>query len=257
MSKIDLQSVELTTTLRTAPLNGAPSSKDYNALNKEILQDLSELSSFVNDQLLPVLAALPTEAKAGLEGATLYANSYSTDPLFYDGQSPKTVADALAYLSGLVGDLHNVVDDAQGRIKALQTRLATTDQNDLRSSMQSMQDTVRGLSVSLSAITGDLATLTLDKTGTRNLTQQITLASGVSIFEVTFDSPMPLNNVYSVLVTLDGGPGLSVVDYVRKPNGTGLTVRVSNANADAVEVYLNVYAKACGASQGTITPTAG
>jgi hypothetical protein len=58
MADLNLNTVELTSTLRTAPLNGSPSSSDFNEGQRETLVDLATIVSFINNQILPLVNAL-------------------------------------------------------------------------------------------------------------------------------------------------------------------------------------------------------
>jgi len=121
MATLNQDTLELTTTLRKAPRNGAPISQDYNDSCQEVLVDLSSITSFLNDSLLPILNALPETAAAGLEGKTLLADSADQGPLFRDGQTnqPLTVADCVRQLRAMIAGLETDVNDLTVEVSTL------------------------------------------------------------------------------------------------------------------------------------------
>ena len=75
MSTLNIQTIELASTLRTVPENGAPSSTDYNDTAREFLTDLATVAGIINDTVLPILNTLPATASGGLYGNSLQASS--------------------------------------------------------------------------------------------------------------------------------------------------------------------------------------
>ena len=97
MNTIQLENVDLTSMMRAAAKNGAPSTQDYNESMRDFLADLSSIVDFLNQSVTPILNTLPSDAAKGLTGATVFANVDSTDPIFYNKAKnvPFTVTEVL------------------------------------------------------------------------------------------------------------------------------------------------------------------
>lgn len=153
---MQVDSVELITTLRPVAWCGAPSSQDYNDSMKEILTDLASLADFCNSVLVPLLSGLPEpegQEVPPLDGRSIYANPGRMDPLFYDpARGPVTIADSLAFLESRIASLAQAVDDLSARVTALQSRLATSNQADLTRWISSLQDRIALLESRVSAM---------------------------------------------------------------------------------------------------------
>ena len=95
MPELNLESIELTTTLRRAPKNGSPSTHDYNASLSEILTDLSNIVTFLNEEIMPICNALPEAAADGLTRSSLYAAAGTDNDFFLNSDGiPLTVGRA-------------------------------------------------------------------------------------------------------------------------------------------------------------------
>lgn len=142
MVGLNIDTLELVSTLRRAPANGAPSSHDYNDSEQEKMVDLAAVAGFLNDILRPVLNALPAAAGEGLEGRTLYADTTDQDPLFYDALSGQalTVTDAIRLLSGIVTSVKGQVVDLSVEVGQLSSKLSSTGQNDIALALQNIND---------------------------------------------------------------------------------------------------------------------
>lgn len=242
MPNLQPDSVELVTSPRPAPLNGSPSTTDYNLTQKEILADLAELADFANEVLLPILQGLPAAAANGLDGAALYADSAASNPLFRDAQGTLySVSQVLAALSAAQNALTQQVSDLTARIAALQTRLATTAQNDLRASVQSLSDSYGSLLARTTSLLGDVAGQALQLSKMRRLSLDIPpqTVAGTVLFEALFTPPFA-DNAYVACVTVEGA-GLFTT-YVKKLDGAGLDVAVT---ADGTSPSGTVHVLAC------------
>ena len=62
MATLPLTSLALVSTQRTVPLNGSPTSPDYNDDQNDGLIDLTSIVSFINGTLIPLLQVLPSLA---------------------------------------------------------------------------------------------------------------------------------------------------------------------------------------------------
>ena len=144
---LNIDSIELTTTERRAPKNGAPSSQDYNDSFREVLVDLAAITDVLNGTVLPLLSTLPQTEPLVLDGEGILA-SHEPDDLFYDSTPARqqlTVAAVMKSLNDRIGSLNAKVADLSARVLSLQTRLATTNQNDVAKAIQGFADTLRGI----------------------------------------------------------------------------------------------------------------
>ena len=157
---LNLETIELVSTLRTAPLNGSPSSQNYNDCEREQLTDLASITSFLNDVIRPLLntlpntAMLPTTSPVGIEGRTVNCDTSDQSSLFYNSSTstPLSIADSLRVLQGMLTTFSTTLNNQTVQVAALQSRLSTTNQNDVSLALQSF-------SATLSSITSTLQTL--------------------------------------------------------------------------------------------------
>ena len=141
MNTLNLNSIELTNTERRAPQNGAPSSQNINDSQREVLVDLSSIVDVLNNVVLPLLSSLPTTDPLTLDGDGIFA-SHTGSELFINttDKSQLTVSDVLTRLNATVVSLSADVADMSARVMALQTRLATTNQNDVAKAIQGFSE---------------------------------------------------------------------------------------------------------------------
>ena len=132
---LNLSSIELTSTERRAPKNGAPSSRDFNDGQRETLVDLSGIADVLNNVVLPLLSSLPKTDPLILDGDGIYA-SHQVSDLFVNS------TDVLTRINATVISLSSAVEDLSARVLSLQTRLATTNQNDVAKAIQGFADTL-------------------------------------------------------------------------------------------------------------------
>jgi hypothetical protein len=153
MATLNVNSVELVTTERTAPLNGAPSSSDYNDTIRELLTDLSTLSDLINTSILPLINSLPAMTSLVLDGDGLFA-SHTGSALFVDSTSGAqlSVSDVLTKINASNQALASQITDLSARVQSLQSQLATTNQIDVARSIQ-------GFNLSLTGLVNRVATL--------------------------------------------------------------------------------------------------
>src|SRR3954468_4474929 len=151
---LNLSTVELTSTLRTAPLNGSPSSSDYNESQRETLVDLAALADFVNNEVIPLVNALPATALEpsdiiGIEGRTVWTDTSDESSLFFDALSstPLTVADTIRILNGIVSTMSQQLTDLGVEVASLQARLASTNQNDIALALQNLSSALNQVTV--------------------------------------------------------------------------------------------------------------
>jgi len=153
-STLDLSTVELVSTLREAPMNGSPSSQDYNDSWTESLADLASLSGFINDILIPMLNGLaetiqpnPSDTPQGLTGLYVFTDTTQTTPVFYDNQSNTslTISQSFGVISGLVTTVQTAMTNLTVQVQALQTQLSSTNQNDVAQALQNFNTSLQNL----------------------------------------------------------------------------------------------------------------
>lgn len=154
---LNLSTLELTSTLRTAPLNGQASSSDYNESQRETLVDLTTLVDFINNTLLPLInalpagALLPSQSPVGIEGRTINSDTSDQSALFFDAltSSPLTIANSLRILDGIVTSMEQQLIDMGVQVAALQAQLASTNQNDIALALQNLSSALNQISIDL------------------------------------------------------------------------------------------------------------
>lgn len=193
MSNLNVPTVELVSTLRAAPLNGAASSQDYNDSWTESLADLASLAGFINDILIPMLNGLSSNIQPtlvatpnGLEGRFIFSDTTDTSQVFFDNLSntPNTIADSLRVLEGIVNAVQVTIGNLNIEVTALQTALSSTNQNDVAQALQNFAAALESLTAQVNANTAAIAaiSLTLMTDGVPNGTQNIlNLTSGTGI----------------------------------------------------------------------------
>lgn len=169
MGDLNLSTVELITTLRTAPKNGSPSSSDYNEGQREILVDLASLTEFINNQILPLINALPDTALAsiddpiGLEGRTIWSDTSDQSTIFFDALAgtPLTLADSLRVINGIVSLNSQTLTDLGVEVASLQARLSSTNQNDIALALQNLTETINSIAANNSDSGSNIVALSL------------------------------------------------------------------------------------------------
>lgn len=252
-SDLNLNTVVLTSTLRTAPLNGSPSSSDYNSSQRENLVDLATLSSFVNNTLLPLINALPADAllptilPVGIEGRTIWADTSDVSNLFFDSltSTPLTIADALRVLNGMLTTMSQQLIDQGIEVASLQARLASTNQNDIALALQNLSQSLNQITVNQQVQNTILNELLLAKVVT--FRSPLTIIGPGATSPVTCNFTIPYNDdFYTATVSVEvpaGSEGLIFAGgYQKISPGIGLTVSVTNNDADIVSVIVHILA---------------
>jgi hypothetical protein len=239
---LSLSSLELTSTLYEAPYGGAPSSQDYNDAWEEVLVDLSTITGFINDTLLPILNALPAAAANGLTGATITTDPSDQSSLFFNAQANTSlvIGDSLRVLLAQVNNLGTQLADLGVEITTLQTQLGNTNQNGLVQTIQSLSQTLNAISQSLSQ---QIVNITANTTRLSKI--QAMRVSGVTVTagntvstNITWNAAYP-NNSYTPVVTILGGTNsLSVTTAYSSTAGVGLVVAITNGGGSSVTVTI-------------------
>lgn len=227
MQNLNPDSVELVSSPRPVPLNGSPVSADFNLFQTEVLADLAELADFVNESLLPILQGLASTAATGLDGSGLYADRTKDDPLFRDSDGNlETVSGALGALKTQQTSLVQQISDLSARVLSLQTRLSTTSQNDLRATVQSLQNSYTTLYNRISGLLGDVALQGSSLSKIRKMAVDIPAqAAGSHTIDVLFD-PSFADNSFVATLGIETAGGLTISGFTKKAAGAGLEVRI-------------------------------
>jgi ABC-type antimicrobial peptide transport system permease subunit len=177
VSNLNIDNVELSSTLRPVPLNGPPSSEDYNDSQQEMLSDLAALTSMINDTLLPLFnGKLPSTASDyGLEGRTLITDSVANAPL--------TVAQSLQVLQGILDNYQSQLANMGVQIQDLQARFSATNQNDVNYALQSMTGSIETIQQMMTALQTSVTGLQPQSGATAQRTANPT--AGLPFFDTT------------------------------------------------------------------------
>lgn len=237
MSTLDIESLDLISTLRKAPLNGSPTSADYNDSQRELLADSASLASLVNDKILPLLNALSltalTPTEIGIEGRTIFSDTSDNSQLFFDSTQVKslTLAESLRLLDGMLTVQRQQLIDMGIEVASLQATLASTNQNDIALALQNLSGSLNTITIRLAGLTTDMANISSAALqSTRFVTASITAGASQ-----TFDIPWPVpygDDNYTVIVSMQDGTGsLTIVSFTyTSPIGSGISVIVRNTD---------------------------
>lgn len=239
-NKLNIDTVELTSTLRAAPANGAPSSADYNDSQREALTDLSAIASLVNNTILPLLnalsedAGLPVTSPVGIEGRTIFSDTSDTSDIFFDSLAgePLDLAASIRLLRGMLTNAQTKLSDMGVEVTALQTRLASTNQNDIAQALQNFSDSLNQLTNTTNSNNAQLSdhNTKLNKFQTKR--QTTGAVTGGARAQVTLTWPQAFDTAnYTVSLSMfdnsAAGTGLRV-ERLRAITTTDITVQVIN-----------------------------
>jgi hypothetical protein len=254
MADLNISTIELTSTLRTAPLNGAPSSSDYNESQRETLVDLSTISLFINNLLLPLINALPASAlqpnldPTGIEGRTIWTDTSDQGNLFFDSLSsiPLTIADTIRVINGIITTMNQELIDQGIEVASLQARLASTNQNDISLALQNLSSALNQLTVNQQIQAAQLLQIQVAKVTTIR-GSVVTVPAGTTVSSsLSFASAYP-DNFYTATISLEtpgGADGLVSVGGFRKVGvGAGITVSIINNDVIDQNVIVHVIAQ--------------
>jgi hypothetical protein len=223
MANLDIPSLELTSSARPVPANGSPGSLDFNAFQNGVVADLANIAELLNEQVLPVLAGLASQATDGVDGTSIWGNqkASSSDHIFRDSSgNPYSLSDLISRLYAAQGSLAQAGNDLSAQLLAVQTRLATTQQNDLRASVQSLQDSIN---IILPQLTSALATIATQGAA---IAKRRTVLLPVSTSDsaphqvtVTFNPAFPDGN-FLAEVSVESADGLILTSWKKMPDYT-------------------------------------
>lgn len=252
MADLNLNTVELTSTLRTAPLNGSPSSSDFNEGQREALVDFASIVGFINNQLLPLINALPEGAllpslsPVGIEGRTIWTDTSDQSTLFFDALSttPLTIADTLRVINGIVTTMRQQLIDQGVEVASLQARLASTNQNDIALALQNLSSALNQVSVTQQVQNTTITQLQGSKVVTARSTAT-SVSAGVTANVTVLFTPAFNDDFYTASVNLEADAPQGLVyagAFQRDIVGLGLIVPVTNHSEDDVTVIVHVMA---------------
>jgi hypothetical protein len=234
---LNLQTIELVSTLRVAPANGAPSSLDYNDSSQEELTDLSALASAVNDVLLPILNGLPPEASTGAEGTSIYSDTTAQDTLVYDplSHTPLRITDSMRLLYGQLQTLQTVQLDINQQVSALQARLSSSNQNDIALSLQNITSIITQQQAQLTSLSTSVSTLQILAGVSLDARVETPSIEPSAIESVVITWTVPFSdNTYIVSYGIEDVSGfLQVTGFSYLANGAGIAVYVLNNDPNA------------------------
>lgn len=235
---LNLQNLELVSSLRVSPLNGPPSSEDYNDGEQEKLVDLTTLVTFLNNTLLPMVNSLASAAATGIEGSNIFGDTTSQETLFYNTLTgtPLALSDSLRLLYGQAQTLQTLQINLQVAVAALQARLASTNQNDISLALQGFTTNLNALQGQMKALAEAVSQLQ-QLVGSSMEAQMETPAVGPQSIETVillWTIPFP-DNTYTVSYGVEDASGfLQITGFTRLPEGAGILVRVLNTDSSAV-----------------------
>lgn len=171
MATLNLSTVELVTTLRSAPQNGPTSSQDYNDSWTEALADLASLSGFINDIVIPMLNGLvstilpnPQGTPNGLEGRYIFTDTSDLTAVFFNSLSNNSlsIADSFRVLNGIITTVQTSINVLNVEVTALQTQLSTTNQNDIAQALQNLSASLQALQAQVNSNTQAISNLAIN-----------------------------------------------------------------------------------------------
>jgi hypothetical protein len=231
---LNLPNLELVSTLRVSPLNGPPSSQDYNDGEQEKLVDLSTVVTFLNNVLLPMLNALAPATSTGIEGNGIYGDSTSQEALFYNSLvgSPLVMSDSLRLVYGQLQTLQTIQANLATAVASLQARLSSSNQNDIALALQGFTSNLNaqlGQIKALQQALSELQALSISSMDARTATPSISPGAIESV-EVLWTVPFADNN-YTVSYGINDVSGfMQVTGYTYLPSGAGILVHVLNTD---------------------------
>lgn len=245
---LNLQDIELTTSISTAPLNGPPSSAYYNETQREVLADLSSLSMFINSTIIPLLANIQSTALGstlyGLQGNTIISDSTDTTDTFYNSVEGTSLVlgDSLRVLRALITTLQQEFTDLDIQVATLQSSLSTTNQNSIATALAGLQSTVTILTNAVSGTSLQINSLNTAIglfNGSVCSTGEI---PALATQEVTADLSTPYSdNNYTPVISLEDPTGeLEILSFTYQLSGVGLFVLVRN-NSRTVALSGNIH----------------
>jgi hypothetical protein len=234
---LNLQTVELVSVIRTAPKNGAPSSLDYYDGEIEKVTDLSTITLFINNTLLPILNSLPAIAAAGLLGTACYTDTANQDSLVYDELTgtPLTITESLRLLSGQIQTMNTALIGVSQQAASLQARLSASNQSDISQALNNLTSVLATNTAQVQALTTTVGSIQALVGSEQDLVVSTgsVAANGLAQITVNWANAFP-DNTYSFLSSMEDASGyLQIVSYAYQAGGAGVYVNVKNNDTGA------------------------
>lgn len=246
MANLILNTVELVSTLRPAPENGAPSSEDYNDCQSENLLDLNSIVAFINNVLNPMFKSLPDTAIAGLEGRSIYGDLTDQTNLFYNATTSESlsIADSLRFVNSIVSSLKNAVTANTIQVGQLQQKLSSTNQNDIALTLQNLTNSLNITTNQQTATDAAISEIQSELNGEKSLRTTLSAVLGeISNVVITWPTAY-LDNNYTVNVSIENNiPTINLLGFQYQDGGVGITVYVNNTGSSATTIKVHVTAK--------------
>lgn len=244
-TNLDLNTVELVSTLRAAPLNGSPSSGDYNDSWTESLADLASLSGFINDIIIPIYNGLASNIQPssistplGLEGRFIYGDTTDTTPLFFDSlnNTSLTIPDSIRVVNGIVTTIQTIVTTLNVQVTSIQTQLSSTNQNDIAQALQNFAASLQILTAQTTGNTLSISTVLANQGKTQNFRTVGTVITSGTTTETVISLVWPVSfvdNNYTVEISLEFTDSNTVTVgttlhyyFIKQASGTGLNIHL-------------------------------
>ena len=234
---VNLPSLELVSTLRVAPLNGPPSSNDYNDADQETIVDLTTLLTFLNNILMPMLNTLAADADNGIEGSNIFGDTTSEEALFYNvlTEEPMVIADSLRFLYGQSQTAGTTLNNLAVQVAALQARLSSTNQNDVSLVLQGFTSNLNSQLGQLQALQNAVSSLQIIAGTEMDAQVETPVIAPQSVETIVVPWTVPFAvNTYTVSYGIEDASGfLQVTGFVREAGGVGILVHVLNTDTAA------------------------
>jgi hypothetical protein len=243
MAILNEQTLQPISTLREAPLNGAPSSHDYNDTVREALADSATLYNFVNEIVIALVNSMDASAlpAVGIQGSTVYSDSADNSALFFDSleQQPLTIAQSLRILNSTLSTYSQQLLDLGINVSALQARLSSTNQNDIALALQNIINSLNTLSTQINTNQGQVDNVHTYLSGAQKVraaTSPGIPAGGTEVVLVTWPLPFIADPTsYVVNYAMEDNDGyLTITSFSYLSDGTGIYVRVLNTDNSGV-----------------------
>jgi hypothetical protein len=206
----------------------------------------------LNDSILPILNGITTDAQSkGLLATTMFASDNQADPFFFNSSLSRflTVGEVLLNLNSQFSSVNSQVQDLMAQIIQLNTKLATTNQADVLSSIQGFSAQVRSIALTVNSLTTatDLNTTSLAAFKTAREDTGVVGASDTADVTVTWPTAYPDNSYTVDLSVSDASGHLSITKWVQQTGsdaGKGIVITVANSDSGATHSgTLHVIAK--------------
>lgn len=235
---LQLNSVDLVSSVRTVPQNGAPVSADYNETQRENLVDLASLAGVINNLLIPYFTALkatsagnpPNTPVIGIEGRTVISDSSNQADIFYDAVSstPLDIATSMTMLRAMITLLQTEMTNLDIAVQGVQSRVSSAGITNLTNVVQQLRTLYNSLNAIVSGHTIELQRLS----GFQEVRETSVGIPPGSSLQTTVLWPVAYPDVnYTVALSLETGYAtLQILSFTKLDDGTGIQVLIQNTD---------------------------